>query len=165
MSIADLPPEHRERLEALMKNHRFAEGEVLIRAGEAPAGLLVVLTGTLAVRAGEEVEIDLARVGPGEWVGEVALLDPGPASASVVALTTGTLKILSSEALARFGQQDPKGARLLTRLLSRSLAARLRSVTGKVLSYQGERPTLTEAPQARGWLSRLFAAVGGQDPR
>lgn len=163
MIRTELTEDHWSQLAPLLQRHTFAAGEVVIRSGEAPAGLLIIERGRLAVRTGDDNAIELAQVGPGDLVGEVALLDPGPASATVVALTEGEVAILSAEGLARFGQVDPKGARLLTRFLSRTLAGRLRAVTGKALVWKGEQPTLTEAPKARGWFSRLFAALGGPD--
>lgn len=157
MPLDRLPTEHLRVLQPLLETHAHPAGAVVIQEGEAAPGLLLLDEGLLSVRTGPELE--LSRVFPGDAVGEVALLDGGPASATVVALQPVKLRLLRPEALAEYARRDPKGARLLVRLLSVRLAARLREVTGKVLTWSGERPSLQPPPpRARSWFQRLFGA-------
>jgi CRP/FNR family transcriptional regulator, cyclic AMP receptor protein len=61
----------------------FAEGTVLMRAGDIEDWLFVIVDGDVEVaRADRRV-----RLGPGSVVGELAVLDPEPRSANVTAIT------------------------------------------------------------------------------
>lgn len=68
------------------------EGKVLMREGESGSEMFVVGTGSVSVvRDGREV----ARLGPGHVVGEIALLSEGPRTATVVAAEPSTLFVLA----------------------------------------------------------------------
>ena len=62
----------------------FAPGEVIVAAGEAADAMYVIIEGSVDIRIGDTT-IDVA--GPGEIVGEMALIDQTTRSASVVALS------------------------------------------------------------------------------
>lgn len=63
-------------------SHR--EGTVIAREGERGIGLFLILEGQCNVTIGGRTK---ARLGPGDFFGEVALLDGGPRTATVTALT------------------------------------------------------------------------------
>lgn len=68
-----------------------APGSVVVSEGDEAAGLFMVLRGTAVVERGGEA---IALIGPGEHVGEIALLDGQPRMATVRAqddLRTGFL--------------------------------------------------------------------------
>jgi CRP-like cAMP-binding protein len=67
----------------LAEERRFAAGEVLMEEGAVEAHLFVIVEGRIKVHRGERT---LAEHGPGDTVGELAVLVPGPRSASVTAL-------------------------------------------------------------------------------
>lgn len=68
------------------------EGKVLMREGERGSDMFVVGRGSVSVvRDGREV----ARLGPGEVVGEIALLSEGPRTATVTAAEPSTLYVLA----------------------------------------------------------------------
>ena len=60
------------------------EGTVIAREGERGIGLFLILEGRCAVTIGGKTK---ARLGPGDFFGEVALLDGGPRTATVTATT------------------------------------------------------------------------------
>jgi CRP/FNR family transcriptional regulator, cyclic AMP receptor protein len=64
------------------KEARHRQGTVLAREGEAGVGLFMILDGTAKVTIGGRTR---ATLGPGDFFGEVALLDGGPRSATVTA--------------------------------------------------------------------------------
>ena len=63
-------------------SHR--EGTVIAREGERGIGLFLILEGTCSVTIGGKAK---AKLGPGDFFGEVALLDGGPRTATVTALS------------------------------------------------------------------------------
>ena len=59
-------------------------GTVIAREGERGIGLFLILEGTCSVTIGGKAK---AMLGPGDFFGEVALLDGGPRTATVTAMT------------------------------------------------------------------------------
>jgi CRP-like cAMP-binding protein len=59
-------------------------GTVIAREGERGIGLFLILEGECSVSIGGKTR---AKLGPGDFFGEVALLDGGPRTATVTALT------------------------------------------------------------------------------
>jgi len=59
-------------------------GTVIAREGERGIGLFLILEGTCSVTIGGKPK---AMLGPGDFFGEVALLDGGPRTATVTAMT------------------------------------------------------------------------------
>jgi CRP-like cAMP-binding protein len=66
------------------KEVRFEAGRVICEEGQTGVGMHVILAGEVKVLVGGRTR---RRLGPGAFFGEIALLDGGPRSASVVAET------------------------------------------------------------------------------
>ncbi|MEY2433931.1 MAG: hypothetical protein QOC92_3656 [Acidimicrobiaceae bacterium] len=96
-----------------------SEGTVLIREGEAGQGVFVIVDGWAAVSVHGE---PIAAVGPGEFVGEVAMLDRGPRTATVVARTNMRLLVIGRAAFSSVARQGDVGTGIAA-----GLAARLRT--------------------------------------
>lgn len=77
------------------------EGECIIKEGTVDSTLYIPLSGELEVRVTNELgkEVAIAKIEPGETVGEVAFLTDSPRSASVVALRQTVLFRCSRAAL------------------------------------------------------------------
>ena len=80
--FAQLGPRQRRKVASLARIRRFADGAPLVRVGQAAAALYVVLEGTVSVRPPGRRAVTL---GVGSIIGELALLDGGPRTATVVA--------------------------------------------------------------------------------
>lgn len=81
-----------------------AAGKVLIREGEIAHEFFVVVEGELRVeRQGRE----LRRLGPGDFAGEIALVDGGPRTATVVAETPARLLVLGHREFHSLLRQFP----------------------------------------------------------
>jgi CRP/FNR family transcriptional regulator, cyclic AMP receptor protein len=100
----------------------FAEGRVIARQGEVGTGFFIVVDGTVrVVRDGET----LATLGPGEFFGELSVLDGQPRIAQVVAEEPTTCLALASWDFERVLLDNPTVAVGILR----GLAGRLRAVT------------------------------------
>ena len=73
-----------EQIARLLKERRFAKGETVIMEGSGGAAFFIIDSGEATVSS---KGVDLATLGPGEYFGEVALIDGGPRSATVTAAT------------------------------------------------------------------------------
>ena len=82
--FADMDRRQAEQITRLMKERRFAKGETVIMEGTGGAAFFIIDSGEVTVSIkGAEV----ARLGPGDHFGEIALIDGGPRSATVTATT------------------------------------------------------------------------------
>ncbi len=100
----------------------YRAGDVIMREGEAGEELYVVLSGRLQVSTGQAV---LGEVGPGEHLGEMALIRSAQRSATVMALEDGELITLKRRDLFEIIRNEPQIAvKLLWQFLG-VLAGRL----------------------------------------
>jgi signal transduction histidine kinase len=82
-----------------------AAGEVIFRQGDAGDRLYVVLSGTFRISTADDFELN--TIGPGGFVGEIALLDGGPRSATVSCVESGEMFALSRSAFVQLLQTSP----------------------------------------------------------
>ncbi|HEX6018842.1 MAG TPA: PEP/pyruvate-binding domain-containing protein [Burkholderiaceae bacterium] len=82
--FADLDRRQAEQIARLLKERRFAKGETVIREGSGAAAFFIIDTGEAAVSSRG---VPINTLGPGDHFGEIALIDGGPRSATVVATT------------------------------------------------------------------------------
>jgi CRP/FNR family transcriptional regulator, cyclic AMP receptor protein len=108
-----------ERLASATDEVVIEAGTVLTTEGTVGREAFVILDGVAEVRKGERIE---AELGVGEHFGELALLDGGPRTATVVARTDMTLLVLSKPAFNAVLDEIPT----LAHKLLVSLARRLR---------------------------------------
>jgi small-conductance mechanosensitive channel/CRP-like cAMP-binding protein len=112
----------RGELSARARVARFGRGEIVLRQGDTtPTPFYVVAEGEVAVRVrtpdGREEEV--ARLGPGEFFGEMAVLTGDPRSATVVASCDSALVAVDRDAFAELFRRAPEAARKLADVLAR----------------------------------------------
>jgi CRP-like cAMP-binding protein len=101
---------------------KLADGETLFQRGEEGDAAYVVLSGAVAPRITVDGrEFSIARLGPGELFGEVAVLCDRPRTAAIVAEGDATILRLGAQELRDLLTEFPD----LALELIRSLAARL----------------------------------------
>lgn len=102
-------------------------GTTLIRDGDRSETLYFLWEGEMTSYVeGDSETIRLGQVPPGQWVGEVSMLDPGPATATVTTDTDCTVLVLTQEAFEELERAQPQMASQLLRALSGLLIERLR---------------------------------------
>jgi flavin reductase (DIM6/NTAB) family NADH-FMN oxidoreductase RutF len=120
--FSQLPRELLDPILALGEEREFADGEAVMRIGEAGCDLLLVVEGSVRVeRPGFSTTI-----GPGELVGEIEVLDPGRGRlADIHAIGRVRAIAVSRERLLSALEADPRAAVALIEVL----AARFRETT------------------------------------
>jgi len=120
----------RKELQVIGKSCRerdFAQGSLLIKQGETGAGLFIIISGHAQVIQdvqdldGTIVHRELATIGPGDVIGEMALLDDLPRSASVVATDPCHCLLLPQWDFRAALRESPDIAIKLLAVLSRRL--------------------------------------------
>jgi CRP/FNR family cyclic AMP-dependent transcriptional regulator len=108
------------RLANQMKERRFSEGNPMTSEGSGGAGFFVITEGNATVSVGGDVR---ATLGPGDYFGEIALIDDGTRSASITAATDVTAYGLTSWEFKPFVEDHPEVAWALLRTLAERLRA------------------------------------------
>jgi len=151
-----------------------AETEIITEETD-PDHLYIVLSGLVGIRVAALGEGLLARLGPGELLGEISFLEGVPASATAVATESTTLlAIPRGELAARLESDAAFGARFykaLALLGARRLRERVGTLGHRLRSQpdrggdarEGMRPALVEAIDEFKELL-LQAAEDGKDP-
>uniref|UniRef100_B8HRD4 Cyclic nucleotide-binding protein n=1 Tax=Cyanothece sp. (strain PCC 7425 / ATCC 29141) TaxID=395961 RepID=B8HRD4_CYAP4 len=114
---------------AIGELQRWNPGTVLIQAGEVPAAVYIVLSGSFAVSVSfepESPEQEIAQLSSGEIVGEMSFVETATASATVVCRTSAQVLALPSSQLAAHLQQDYGFATRFYRAICVVVADRLR---------------------------------------
>ncbi len=85
----NMPPEVIESLSKKIEHHRLKKGEALITIGDQGDSVFIIRQGwvKIVIPDEKEGEIVINHLGPGEFVGELSLVDQKPRSASVIALS------------------------------------------------------------------------------
>jgi CRP-like cAMP-binding protein len=128
--LALLDPRQRRGLLARSEHQVFPAGEVLVRQGSSSRALFRVHSGFLRVhREYGGTRVELSRIEPGAWFGELSLIDGSPASATVTAESRVEVDRLSEEALQAYLAEEPAAAAAIYKALALVLSRRLRSLT------------------------------------
>jgi CRP-like cAMP-binding protein len=109
-------------LSRLMDEVDLKPGTVIIREGNTGGEFFIVLEGTIEVqRKGRR----LARLGPGDYLGEIALIDRRPRTATAMVETDARLLVLASREFHSMLASDPR----IENKILRTLAARVRDMS------------------------------------
>ena len=81
--LAGLPDKVRRRLAEIGKRRRYPAGGTIIQEGEGGVAFYIVLSGSARV---EQHGDTIGTLGPGDFFGELALIEEHPRSATIVAV-------------------------------------------------------------------------------
>jgi CRP-like cAMP-binding protein len=148
-----LAPEARDLLLAAARPVSFVKGSTLVRHGEAARGAFVLREGAAEARVpapGGECFV-VARLSGGDIFGEMALVEAGTCTATVVATAHVDGWFLAHEDFRAVVSQRHPAARELQHAVTRVLAGRLREVTGRMAAIASpeDRPARTPPATAR----------------
>lgn len=136
---------------AVLKARRGAPGEVLFKEGQQGDTMVVVLEGKLVARVNTaQGPQDVAEIGPGEVVGEMAFLDNAPRSASVAAPSGALVLEFSRAAFMSLWPTAPHVAGAILRNVIFDLTRRLREASSRTsLLPDAPKSLARPAPQAQ----------------
>lgn len=147
----ELDDDLRRKLEERMVEREYSAGEVVFERGDEGLGLYVIFGGELAILGpGDRL---LARLGRGELLGEMALLDGGARSATARATEATRCGLLSREDVLPLLRSEPHLALELVALVAR----RVRS--GMAVGESGDDGSGSAWGRARGPLLAAVAAA------
>ena len=108
----------------------YPKNAVVLTEGEMGDSLFMIQSGKVKVFIGDEDgrEITLKILGPGDFFGEMSMIDKQPRSASVTTIEAATFLVLSHAAFERCVEQAPRIANMVMRVL----AQRVREADRKI---------------------------------
>ncbi len=121
--FSELSDEELQRLRSSMRRRRFARGQFIFLQGEPGTSLYIVEEGRvkISLSSPEGREVVLGLLGPGDFFGELSLLDGEPHSADAVAREPCQLLLLERAEFTRFLQERPRVAISLLASVTRRL--------------------------------------------
>lgn len=142
---------------------KIARGETLFREGETGRTAYVVLGGafTLFREVEDEQALPIALRTAGEWLGEMALLDGGPRSATAVAEAAAEVLEVPRAAFARLVNEEPAVALAI----AAAIGQRLREADGALVQSLRKRNDELLAEVARLRTTRHADAEPAHDDR
>ena len=111
----------RKDLKAIVKaseERKFETGDVILGKGEGGVGFYLIVDGSVEVKSESDI---LAKLGPGQFFGEMAVLDNQPRSADVVAAEPSRCFIVSEWSFKALISENPKIALKMLQELVRRL--------------------------------------------
>ncbi len=121
--FANLRDDQTNELAKALVPRRFNPGQVIFHLGD-PGGLLYLISkGKVKIShtTAEGQEVVLAILGPGDFFGELALLDDSPRSATAVALEVTETLTLHREEFMRYLSDNPEFALHVLKTLARHI--------------------------------------------
>ena len=148
-------------LNELLEDVSYPAGEVIFHQNEPGDAAYIIRTGAVRIWTHDEDarEVTLARLGPNDFFGELAVLDGGPRSASASADGDTVLGRLSKEHMHRFLLAQPAAALIMIQEIGR----RLRQ-TNKIVSQRTTRNINVEMDEQMTFGQRVadkVATFGG----
>jgi len=119
------------------KRIKHAKGAELIRYGTSLGHLFIILDGELSIRTNKDFE--LARVGAGEILGEMSLVDSRPPSASAIVVEDAYVLTLEKSIIQGKLDSDPGFASRFYRAIAVFLSERMRNTVGR-MGYGDDAP-------------------------
>jgi len=121
--FAGFSAEQMRSLAAMVTRRSAPRGSAIMHEGDAVDSLYIVISGRLKVMMGEAdgKETILSILGPGEFFGEMGLIDDNPRSASVVAIEPCELLAVAKGAFRKCLVENAELAMAVMRVLVRRL--------------------------------------------
>ena len=152
----ELGAEDRAALASQLIERRFHAGDMIMNLGDEGTSMFIVASGHVNIHLPGEASrrVSLKDIAVGEYLGELALFDDKPRSASAVATTDAVLLELERDTLSKYLTSRPHAAMTLLR----TLAGRLRE-TNQMLSQRAAKNVVSDIERNLTWSQRLADRV------
>lgn len=122
------------RVEAMLVRQSLPRDAVVCAEGERGRSMFVVASGEVEIRRSNSqgAQVPIVRLGPGEFFGEMTLVEIQPRSATVVVTEPATLHSMTSKDLYTLYLEDQQAYILVLQNICRQLARRLRKADGRI---------------------------------
>lgn len=132
--FSHLSPDALAQVAALMVTRTVAANETIFLINESGDELFVIDEGSVRIWIydGDSHGVTLSDLGPGEFFGELAVVDGGARSANATALEATTLRCLRRDDVEAFLRENPASALDVIRGLGQRLRQTNQLVTGRV---------------------------------
>ena len=112
-------------------------GDVVFREGDEARDMFVVVSGEMEVlkRSKRGIDARVALLGPGDWFGEMSIVDVQPRSATVRTLAPARLVRIAASDLDALYRYDLKSYAIIVLNLARELSRRLRVADGILADF------------------------------
>ena len=135
--LSEASKEHRQFFTSFGKFLRPDSGSIIIQEGQAQESLCLILSGTLHVVADSaERPILLAKLSEGDSLGEINLMDPAAASATVIARESCLIWSITRDELNGLLAADPAAGLAVMNGLLRQLSSRIRQMNQKLVGSE-----------------------------
>jgi small-conductance mechanosensitive channel/CRP-like cAMP-binding protein len=136
--FATLPADERAHLAAAVRESLYAAGESIVREGDAGTSMFVVARGEMVVTI-DPAAREVARLGPGDFFGEMSLLTGAPRTASVTAVTDAEVLEITADAFRQFVLANPTAVEGIGRAVAdRAVALEEHRASGAAVPSGGE---------------------------
>ncbi|MAX55257.1 MAG: cyclic nucleotide-binding protein [Alcanivoracaceae bacterium] len=136
--FAGLSEEELRLLEKLVFVNRVPVGETVCREGDRSDFVCFVVRGCLDIvkQNVEGGEVVIAHLRPGDSMGEMALVDHEPRSATVKAAEDATLIVLTRKGLDQLRRRSPNAVSLVMENIARLLCVHLRRTSSQLAQFK-----------------------------
>jgi NTE family protein len=161
-----ISPEELEEVQKDFVEQTFRKGEVVCRAGDESATFYIVLSGELEVWSAADPSARLARLGAGDFFGELAVILGEKRAATVIAAQRTQLLGLPKEAFTRLFLRNPRSLEYFSRIMCQRLSS---TVTGERVGSGALQIAVIGRPGLKGktvvasTLATLLAEITGSD--
>jgi len=127
-------PEELRDVARIVRTRRFGKGETIFKEGDVGEELFLVEEGRVAISKAVKGNIEqvLAHLGPGDYFGEMAVLEKIPRTASVSAEEDCLLLVIGEDDLIHLMENEPKAAAKIMFNLLKTFSKRLQATNEQV---------------------------------
>ena len=142
--FADLGKRERIQLESLVHIRTYKNNETVFEEGDPGSGMYVIRSGSVQVfsRDADGKEMEIARLGAGDFFGETTLTAPANRTASVRTLESAELLGLFRADVLELAKKQPAIACKILMGVTRVISERLQVAGKDLLTLQREHPKL-----------------------